>query len=400
MLNPTDVALPPGGKTDLAVTIQNLGFQVDHPSLTLDGIPEGWYQIPQKATQLMPEAEESLTVSLQPPPDAKAETYPIRLRLHSQAQAGEVTTVSAQLTVTPQEQFSLSLSPSQLQHGDVTQATIHNLGNVAATYRLVGRDPANALVFANVGERLRLRSGETKEVPIKVAARQQPWLGQATLRPFELVAASQNGQQQVQAGQLIVPPRIPTWLASVAGMLLLFLCAGGVLLAYAALMGDDVGGAPVAEVSPTVESTIIISPTLSPLPLTPTPSETPNILAPLPSVVPTDPIPTIVPTTVEPSPLPETATLLPSPSPSNPPTHTAMPSASSTPFPTPKAARIVEVEPELYVYYYDDNAPNQILIRFDKPLLDQTVLPQSIDVIISFPGYDEDDFPLLRWTGN
>ena len=39
------------------------------------------------------------------------------------------------------------------------------------------------------------------------------------------------------------------------------------------------------------------------------------------------------------------------------------------------------------------------MIRFDKPLLAQTVLPQSIDVIISFPGYDEDDFPPIKVDG-
>ena len=106
--------------------------------------------------------------------------------------------------------------------------------------------------FSPIKGRLRLGPGETKEVTIEPTARQRHWLGQPKLHPFELLAVSQSGQQQLQTGQLTVPPIIPTWQASLLGLLFVLLCAGGLSLILPLIRPDD----PTVPIPPigTVES--------------------------------------------------------------------------------------------------------------------------------------------------
>jgi serine/threonine protein kinase len=236
-LDRTAISLTPGQPTVFNVTLNNGGRTVDHLSLAVEGVPDGWVKGPPQAPQLNPgqRATVPLTVTVPRTPESLAGEYPVTIRARSRENAGESGTALASWTVLPFAQSQLSLSPSRVRgwRRVALRASLRNQGNTPAQYTLTGGDEEQVLRWDIPESQVPLEAGQTTTVKLRSTAPIR-WLGSPEHRPFIVkaeatrpTAPSGAAEPPLAAqGQFIHRAIIPTWLPP----LLLLAAAGAYFL--------------------------------------------------------------------------------------------------------------------------------------------------------------------------
>lgn len=259
LVNPTNLEVAAGSRSDLQVELFNLGTTVDHFSLRIDGLPEGWATIPQSSIQLMPGAQGSVPLSIHPPLDhsAHAGQHPYRLIVTSAGNHRETAAVAGQVIVKPFERFMMDIRPNYLTGRGICRVLVRNEGNAESTFAVAGRDPADMIRFEGQQGRLRLPPGERGTLDLELIPKERPFLGNSSIWPFEIQVSNPAGQRQVKGGRLEVRPILPAWLAPLLAILLLILClSGGALVAFATAR-DRQAAATVQAVAAAETATVV-----------------------------------------------------------------------------------------------------------------------------------------------
>ncbi len=229
VIQPTNVDVVPGNRADMQVELFNQGTTVDHFSLELEGLPQDWVSIPQDSLQLMPGANGSLPITIHPPMNSSSKSgqHNYRVVVRSSAGAAESASASGRVMVKPFERFSIDMRPKEVRSGGVCRVLINNEGNTDSEFRVVGRDPGEAIAFEQPTGRLRIGPGQREVIDLTLEARKRPFIGGRKMLPFEIGVGSRSGQREIISGQLDLRPVIPTWLVPLLGILLLILCLSG-----------------------------------------------------------------------------------------------------------------------------------------------------------------------------
>ncbi len=113
---PTTFAVAAGDTTEATATLRNLGQTVDQLTLSIEGLDPSWYALPVSSVALFPNDQDSLRIILQPPktPDTKAGSYPFRVKVSSQENPEEITTVDLALEIRELLGLELSISPQRI----------------------------------------------------------------------------------------------------------------------------------------------------------------------------------------------------------------------------------------------------------------------------------------------
>jgi eukaryotic-like serine/threonine-protein kinase len=356
LVNPTNLEVSAGSRSDLQIELFNQGTTVDHFGLRIDGLPEGWVTLPQSSIQLMPGGHGSLPLSIHPPLDhtAHAGQHPYRLIVTSASDHRETAAVSGQVIVKAFERFMMDIRPNYLPGRGICRVLVRNEGNAESTFAVAGRDPADMIRFEGQHGRLRIPPGERSTHDLELVPKERPFLGNSSVWPFEVQVSTPSGQRQVKGGRMEVTPLLPAWLAPLLAILFLILClSGGALLAFATARDRQAAAtaqalasaetatvvaqqAAVAQATEAAVQETVAALTAAAMVPEATPEETPT-----PTEEPT-PTPTEEPTpspTEEPTPTPtEEPTPTPTPSPTITPTPTFTPTATPTITPTPAPA--------------------------------------------------------------
>jgi eukaryotic-like serine/threonine-protein kinase len=366
LVNPTNLEVAAGSRSDLQIELFNQGTSVDHFGLRIDGLPDGWVTLPQSSIQLMPGGHGSLPLSIHPPLDhtAHAGQHPYRLILTSTTDHRETAAVSGQVIVKAFEGFMMDIRPNYLPGRGVCRVLVRNEGNAESTFAVAGRDPADMIRFGGQHGRLRIPPGEKSTHDLELAPKERPFLGNSSIWSFEVQVSTPSGQRQVKAGRMEVTPLLPAWLVPLLAILFLILClSGGALIAFATAR-DRQAAATVQAIAAAETATVVaqqaavaratqaavqetaaaltaaaVAPEATPAE-TPTPTEEPT---PTPTAEPT-PTPTAEPT------LTPTPTAEPTPTPTATATMTATPTmtATATPTFTPTPAPVVKMYVALF----------------------------------------------------
>ena len=229
VIQPTNLDVVPGSRVDMQVELFNLGITADHYQIEIDGLPNNWVSIPQDSVQLMPGANGSLPISVHPPMNSssKAGQHTYRLVVRSTTGSTESASVSGRVMVKAFERFSIDMRPKEVRSGGICRVLVNNEGNADSEFRVIGRDPGEAIAFEQAGKRLRIGPGQREVVDLSLDARKRPLLGGRKRLPFEIAVGSRSGQQQTISGQLDVRPIFPGWFVPLVGVLLLILCLSG-----------------------------------------------------------------------------------------------------------------------------------------------------------------------------
>ncbi len=218
----------PGNVVTATVTIQNRGSVVDEFIIRVTGVPGNWVRLSKERVPLLPNAQEAVTITFQPPRRAEAVATDHRLTISVISREHQTgVNVQGMLRVLPYSGFVLSLQPvrSTLAFTVVAQ----NQGNAPVTYQLSGVDDERSLDYRFSQGLVTLQAGETANVPLEVSPKVRPSIGTRETRGFNIVGTStdQSGAAEVRAnGQLIIRPPIPIWLIPLVILVLLCCCIG------------------------------------------------------------------------------------------------------------------------------------------------------------------------------
>jgi serine/threonine protein kinase len=229
VVDPTHVEINAGETARVQLDLFNQGITVDHFHPEVEGLPAEWVTISQVPVQLMPDGTVSLPFAIHPPRHSSASAGRHRYRLHlfSQARRQAVGTIEGSVTIRPFIQFAIDAQPTQLQHGGICRVNVRNEGNASGSYRVLGRDSAEALQFEGQQTSLTIEPGQTAVVPLKIQAKTRPLMGRARPYPFRVDVATTGQEAQTRSGSLEVKPRIPGWVLTLIPILLALLCGGG-----------------------------------------------------------------------------------------------------------------------------------------------------------------------------
>ncbi|WP_217923589.1 PASTA domain-containing protein [Miltoncostaea oceani] len=154
---PIRLAVDPGGAVVMRALIRNQSGIVDNYDMSVDGWPEGWWQIAPATVYLVPfgsaggSYEQEVEVRLAPPRTAEAEAraWEITVVATSRAHGAAVRSATSTLDIAPYSELETSLSPER-RAGRVEAVfalSLTNRANAPVDVDLTGVDPENALGF-------------------------------------------------------------------------------------------------------------------------------------------------------------------------------------------------------------------------------------------------------------
>jgi hypothetical protein len=217
------LSLTPGQPAVFSITLNNGGRTVDHYSIEVEGVPEGWVKAPPQAPQLNPgqRATVPLTVNVPRNSDSLAGEYPVTIRARSRENPREAGSALASWTVQPFAQSLLTLTPSRVRAWRKAQirATLRNQGNAAARYSLTGSDEEQVLRWDIGDSQIPLDAGQSATVKLRGTAPLR-LIGSPENRPFMVraeaaraIAGNMAAEPPLVAqGQFVHRALIPTWL--------------------------------------------------------------------------------------------------------------------------------------------------------------------------------------------
>ena len=151
-LLPTEMELVPGKPKQLNLTITNLGQLSEEYEIHVERLPLEWINLPVAPIRLKPGERRQIAIPLSVPLREDVLTGKIRYLLIvnslSPVKPDKVAKPGILDVKSPEDAFSIDMSPSTLTQGKTAQLSIRNEGVKDITYTIKGHDPDDALKFS------------------------------------------------------------------------------------------------------------------------------------------------------------------------------------------------------------------------------------------------------------
>jgi hypothetical protein len=227
----------PGNAVAANLTVQNRSAIVDELVIRVSGVPIDWVRISKDRVPLLPNAQETITITFAPPrrSDAVAADHSFTISAvsrehHTGANA------RGTLKVLPYQNFTMQLEPQRSQRD--FEVMVSNQGNAPTAYRFSGVDDEHGLTYQFGQEAVTLQAGQSGVIPLQIAPKIARKVGAREMRSFTVIATPLDplAAAAKTAGQLIIRPPIPIWLIAVALLLSALACVA-VASVYAQVCG-------------------------------------------------------------------------------------------------------------------------------------------------------------------
>lgn len=233
-VEPASLTITPGQPASARVNLTNLGVLVDWLTVTVEGVPPQWVRGPAGEVQLNPGTQETvdLGINVARSPENRAQDYPVVIRARSREKPGESGTAQARWTVLPFTENSLRVEPRRASGRGRAQyaLAVVNHGNVPAEHVFSGEDDEQKMAYEFRQERLALEPGKEVRVPFAVAG-QRRLFGKDQSQRFQIHSQVKGKTGLSSNAEFVNKALIPTWLLTVAGVLLALALVVGSLLA-------------------------------------------------------------------------------------------------------------------------------------------------------------------------
>lgn len=233
-LETAQLSATPGGNTLMKLVLLNQGTLVDHFKISINGIPADWTPMIPPPIQLMPGAQQEISLSIQPPKVSKSRAgrYPLVLQVASESAPDQAVEVKVTLTLTAYSQFTSDMHPQKVRAGQPARIMIENQGNTQETFTLALQDRGDELVFSPAQVRLAVPVGKEVGTDFRATPRTRRWFGAEKTHPFTAKVTSQDGQVRTHEGEVISRGQLPAWLIPLLLLLCLCIGASGALFGY------------------------------------------------------------------------------------------------------------------------------------------------------------------------
>ncbi len=224
------IEVVPGETTTVDVRVRNTGQVVDQYDLDVLGDITSWVAVRPASINLLPGAEETVTLTFTPPRSSAAPageaTFALRVLSHEDT-AGSVID-EAVVVVAPFVDIAAELVPrtSRGSRKGRHELAVDNAGNQPTMVEIRMLDPDRLLEFRIDTSRLDTDPGTATFVGLQARPAKRFLRGPNKTLPFEVVVIPEGGEPQNIPGSLLQEAVLPKWLMVAA----LFAVAGIVML--------------------------------------------------------------------------------------------------------------------------------------------------------------------------
>ena len=266
-LDPASLAVEPGAQAALTVRVRNNGAIVDRFDIGVVGPLAPWARVEPAALSLFPGQEGEAQITFGPPRDTtpRAGTYPYGVRIRAAADPTGAAVEEGRVTIAPFSLATAEIVPQTSRgsrHGR-HEVLIDNRGNAPVDVTIVAADPDRLVDFEVRPDRVVIGPGERGGASVRAATRDTFFLGSKQNHPFNVEVRPGKDSPIPLRGTFVQGPILPTWLAPVAGILIVAIVA---IIALPRITGGNGLGSLAGATS---------SPTPSPTP-EPTPEPSPS----------------------------------------------------------------------------------------------------------------------------
>ena len=231
-LQPPHGPLQPGQVVSTTITVRNAGSEVDSFAFETVGGAAEWTSYVPETVNLLPGAEETVTIVLSPPraPRPLAGPLPLGVKITPVKTPEETTTEECTLDILPFVELATGIEPT-LSRGSRQgrhEFTIENLGNRTVEVELSGFDDDDNVRVETTPTSASLAAGDSAYVALRVRPRKKFFRGQEKKRPFKVLTASADLEPRYDQATFAQRPMLPKWFwkAVLLALLLLALLIG------------------------------------------------------------------------------------------------------------------------------------------------------------------------------
>ncbi len=270
---PTEQRCEAGQTSVWQLHMTNQGKAVDHFAVIVSGFLAGWVELEQAQKPLMPGESTMISLAITPPrlPSATAGVHTGSVRVQAVSAQDSFAVAELKLDIAPFDAWETELSHPQLKSDTKASVKIRNEGNHETSLQVSAEAESDRFELHpfQTSQTYSLAAGAETVVPVSIQNLKRPFFGMRRNESFSLVAASTSGDYAVQhPGVFEIRPIVPTWLMSIIGFLLPFLC-------LIATIGYTFNESRNMAATATAEALALANLALTPTP-TPIPTATPK----------------------------------------------------------------------------------------------------------------------------
>ena len=178
------------------------------------GIDPAWVEVPESFVVVPPRQTVSIPFAISAPRRRGTPSGRQRLRIDIKSQRYPDARVgaTASLTVGAFVAFEADMNPTEVRLPGRTMVTIHNTGNAAASFNVVGRDLQNFVRFRGEREGIALQPNQIANIELVLEMRETNFFGEEDAYPFEVEVTTEPSLKQTLPGEAIARSIIPTCL--------------------------------------------------------------------------------------------------------------------------------------------------------------------------------------------
>jgi serine/threonine protein kinase len=202
--------IEPGQSSEVSIVLLNLGASAETMTISVDGVPPPWLQLPVDQLVLQPGDQETVNIGVAPPrlPLTRAARYRLAVKVASQSQMQDPIVAYTVLTITPYFDMQWEITPAEGVVGEPMQVTIQNNGNAAGRFLLQWWDLSNELTFEPETAELTIQAGTTGVAEFRAMVRNRRWIGGAKRHIIQVQVAPEAGSVELREHVLINRSRI------------------------------------------------------------------------------------------------------------------------------------------------------------------------------------------------
>lgn len=265
---PESQACEAGQVTAWQLNITNQGKSVDHFAVVVTGFPADWVNLAQEQKPLMPGDSTIVSLTIAPPrsPSARAGVHTGSVRVQAVSVTNAFQVAEFTLEIKPFDAWHTEMSHHQFTFKTEGGLAIRNEGNYGTSLEVGASSDSDRFVIAPFLESkiFELEAGQATSVHMGIENLRRPWFGIVRNESFMLSAASASGEYAIQhPGVVEIRPIIPTWLASIVGFLIPFVCLFATI-GYTYV--ESKNAAATATTEAIALANLALTPTVTPIP--------------------------------------------------------------------------------------------------------------------------------------
>lgn len=186
------LVIKPGETAEARVNLHNLGQSIDQLNVSVEGIDSSWYTLPVSSVALFPNDKDELKILLNPPAgvQTKAGSYPFVLKVSSQANPEETTTLDMVVAIQALPDIEMSISPSNIEgRRGVFRVEINNVWDNEIELNLQVIDTSSALRYRMQPETLKIPAKSRSQATLEISLGWLSFFGGDKEFLFEVEAA-------------------------------------------------------------------------------------------------------------------------------------------------------------------------------------------------------------------